>query len=705
MGACAGSPIPEMHRKGDPNYLVAPRNSSAASETESGSIDKNPRPEIRRGNTYPLRDELPRRSSSVPELGARGSTSFNFQGEPIQGVVAAILGDMLGQKYAISPAVQGTVTLNTPKPVTHAQALQLLETVLAWNKARLIYSGNAYNVVPADEALSSGLVAPRGRTSTVGYQVRPVQLKFVSATEMKKILEPYARPAAIVGTDNSRNVITLAGTASELFNYESTIRTFDVDWMSSMSVGVFPLQSSSPSRVVADLDRIFGEQSRTPSAGMLRFMPLESANAVMVISAQPEYLDRIQTWIDRLDSNAGGNTRLYTQELRYIRARDVAQRLSEVFGGGKGSQGQAASLMPGLQPTEIVDDGSNSSTSSTQLSGSGGSLGAGASNQMSLPERSAGASSATFKVGRDDVGVSAIDENNAILVRASPEAWKSIKEVIQKLDVMPMQVHIEAQVVEVKLSGNLKYGVNWYFGNMISDPSLRAAANARNSMAMLGGINEGNGDGLVLNYVGGNSVAVINALDKVTDVHLLQTPSVLVRNNTEATLNVGSRIPIASVTVNPGNDGGNTYSQVQYLDTGTILKVRPRVTREGMVFLDVVQEVSSPGSVADKYGNVRIDTRRLRTEAAVQSGETVMLAGLISEGVTHGSNGLPFLSRIPVIGGLFGTKQRLSDRTEIIILLTPTLVRDPMEARKLTDEYSEKFRGLDPLRMSKHKTQ
>ena len=127
---------------------------------------------------------------------------------------------------------------------------------------------------------------------------------------------------------------------------------------------------------------------------------------------------------------------------------------------------------------------------------------------------------------------------------------------------------------------------------------------------------------------------MISALDEVTDVQLLQTPSVMVRNNAEATLNVGSRIPISSVTVNPGVGTDNTYSQVQYLDTGTILKVRPRVTKDGMVFLDIVQEVSTPGSdAADANGNVRIDTRRLKTEAAVQSGDTVMLAGLISDGV------------------------------------------------------------------------
>jgi general secretion pathway protein D len=198
-------------------------------------------------------------------------------------------------------------------------------------------------------------------------------------------------------------------------------------------------------------------------------------------------------------------------------------------------------------------------------------------------------------------------------------------------------------------------------------------------------------------------LAVINALDQVTDVRLLQTPSVVVRNNVEATFNVGTRIPIQSVTVNTNTGSGDTFSQVQYLDTGVILKVRPRITKDGTVFLEVVQEVSSPGPVPltcasnPNNCNVSIDTRRLKTEAAIQSGDTMMLAGLISDGVTHGANGIPGLSRIPVIGSLFGQQNSGTTRSEVIILLTPTIIRNPQDARDLTDEYGRRFRALEPL--------
>jgi general secretion pathway protein D len=324
---------------------------------------------------------------------------------------------------------------------------------------------------------------------------------------------------------------------------------------------------------------------------------------------------------------------------------------------------------------------------------------------MSLSPRGGTNSAVTLQVNGDTVGVAAVDETNTLLVRSNAGAWQSIKEVIERLDTMPLQVHIEAQVAEVKLTGDLRYGVNWYFENAIPDPALRALALGRSIWGSTAGSASGittDGDGgitggMSFTFLGPNAMAVVNALDRVTDVNLLQTPSVLVRNNAEATFNVGSRIPIESVSINTGSNTEDTISQVQYLDTGTILKVRPRITKDGMVFLDIVQEVSTPGPQTETNANVRIDTRRLKTEAAIQSGETVMLAGLIQDSRSKGSSGIPGLSRIPWIGGLFGTQSTGTERTEVIVLLTPTIIRNPQEARDLTDEYGQKFRALEPL--------
>jgi len=714
LAGCASAPVPNVRRDGQtpPAQHTTGSGQPGAGPTSEplpeSTTGGDARPQIRRGTGVVINQGAG--SAPPPNLGATsGSATFNFEGESLHAVVKAILGDMLGQNYVIAPGVQGTVTLATPKPVSPAEALNLLEMVLGWNNARLVYSGGRYNVVASDQALAGNVAARTGGASNArGFEVRTVPLKYVSATEMEKILKPYARPNAIVNVDNSRNIITVGGSRAELENYLRTIQVFDVDWLSGMSVGVFPLQSGKATKVVADLEKVFGEQSKSPVAGMFRFMPLEGANAVLVITSQANYLDDIQQWLDRID-NAGGSVQLYSYELKYIKAKDLADRLGDVFGSGRGSSGGngngAPSLMPGLESVELKDSGDGS----TATLGGGGDYGdtgtsGGNEGSLSLNARQAGNASLTLEVDGDRVGVSAVEETNSLIVRSSPSAWKSIRDVIERLDVMPLQVHIEAQVVEVQLQGELKYGVSWFLENAALENGFPDVTSRGTGIppkwstlgASIGGVS---GSGLVWSLFKNDAAAVISALDSITDLQLLQTPSVMVRNNAEATLNVGSRIPISSVTVNPGVGTENTYSQVQYLDTGTILKVRPRVAKDGVVFLDIVQEVSTPGSqdTADPNGNVRIDTRKLKTEAAVQSGDTVMLAGLISDGVTRGATGLPGLSRIPVIGALFGTQGSKTTRNEVIILLTPTIVQNPQEARDLTDEYGRRFRAMEPL--------
>ena len=665
-----------------------------AAQTEPGV----PQAQIRRGSGQSINTAVA--NSPPPNLvGTTGEARFNFEGESLQAVAKAILGDMLGQNYVIAPGVQGTVTYVTSKPVSPAEALSLLEMVLGWNNASLIYSDGRYNIVPADGAMATGTVAPRTgpATNVRGYESRVVPLKYVSAGEMEKILKPYARPNAIVNVDNGRNVITVAGSRTELANYLRTIQIFDVDWMSSMSVGVFPLQGGKASQVVTDLEKVFGEQGKSPVAGMFRFMPIESANAILVISSQPRYLDQIQEWIDRIDS-AGGGVQLYSYELKYIKAKELADRLAEVFGssGGGGRSGtggdSGASLMPGTTSTSLDGYGTgrpDSTVNDNMGSSTSGGTGLG-EGMMSLEPRQEGNGAVTLEIAGERVGVAAVDETNTLLFRTSGRAWKSIREVVERLDVMPLQVHIEAQVAQVTLSGDLQYGVNWYFENPLGTTTLPANLGIRNLT----------NTGLNYTVFPGSAAAIISALDQVSDVKILQSPSVFVRNNAEATFNVGTSIPISSVSFNTSTGNEGTYSQVQYLDTGIILKVRPRITKDGMVFLDFVQEVSTPGAIPEtcvENCNPPINTRRLKSEAAVKSGNTMLMAGLINDGETRGSSGLPGLSRIPVIGGLFGSQKATTTRDETIILITPTIVYNSEEAADLTDEYSRRFRAMQPL--------
>ena len=575
LAACASMPAPNIRREGNTPRLAqdaarrdhgrrrAARSRSPAKRTMARRRRRSAAAPGRRSTAAPPASPLPNLA------GTTGEATFNFEGESLHAVVKAILGDMLGQNYVIAPGVQGTVTLATPKPVSPAAALSLLEMVLGWNNARMVYSDGRYNIVPADQAVATGAVAPRtGSPSTArGFEVRAVPLRYISATEMEKLLKPYARPNSIVSVDNGRNLITISGTRGELENYLRTIEVFDVDWMSSMSVGVFPLQSGKAAKVVADLEKVFGEQSKSPVAGMFRFMPLEGANAVLAITAQPDYLDDIQQWIDRIDG-AGDGVRLFSYELKYINAKDLAERLAEVyrrrqrrFQRRRRRRRRVADAGPGIhvdrrqrhrrQGRQLGDDRRRRRSATAAAA-----VAAGRAARCRWASATGGNAAVTLEVDGDKVGVSAVDETNTLLVRSTRSAWKSIKDVIEQLDVMPMQVHIEAQVAEVTLTGELQLRRQLVLracGHRCRSAlggrprNLGRALPATSRATSQGGTNAG----LAWTFLGRNAAAVISALDKVTDVQMLQTPSLMVRNNYEATLNVGSRIPISSVSFNP----------------------------------------------------------------------------------------------------------------------------------------------------------
>lgn len=694
LAGCASVPAPTIQRGADP-LAGQPVNETSEGIGPDAPAQAQPAgPLLDPGTGVVINQRLA--ATPPPSLDAPGEATFNFEGESVHAVVKAILGDLLQQNYVIAPQVQGTVTLATPRPVDAAQALSLLEMVLAWNDARLVWADGRYNVLPTEQAIAGNLAPRTGAANSArGYELRAVPLRYISAAEMKKLLEPYARSNAVVSVDPARNLIVLAGTRAELQNYLRTVEIFDVDWLKGMSVGVFPLLSAAAADVVDELEGIFGSESGTPVAGMFRFMPLQGQNAVLVITPQPDYLREAQRWIERLDAGGGEGARLYTYEVLYMKAADLADQLGRVFGaggnGGASDGGAAPSLMPGLEPVQIrsIETPAPDAADPAARAAAGGSgkNGGGYAGGVSM-----GASG--------DVSISAVEASNALLVRATPAQWESIRRTIERLDTMPLQVHIEAQVVEVELSGKLSYGVNWFFENAVEEAGLPSPVGRRGWSDISG--NAGS-DGLSWTFLGRNAAAIISALDDVSNVRVLSTPSVVVRNNAEAKLDVGTKIPVNSTTFNPilgdqtgGSDG--TYTQVQYLDTGVIMTVTPRISRDGTVFMEIEQEVSSPGDTPDDNGNVPINKRKITTEAAIRSGETVMLAGLISDTSLDGSTGVPGLSRLPVVGGLFGRKVKENRRTEVVVLVTPRVIRDPNEARQLTDEYGERFRALEPLR-------
>ncbi len=632
--------------------------------------------------------------------GGDGEITLNFEGQGIQEIVHAILGQMFEENYIIAPGVSGEVTFSTAKPIKRDQVMDVLEMLLRWNGATLIWREGQYHVVPISNAVAGNLVPRMDSAGNArGYEVMAVPLEFISAGKMAEMLEPWVREDAIFNADNARNLLFLAGTQFELSNYLQIIESFDVDWLEGMSVGIFNLERIEVDELLPELQGVFGEEGETPLAGMFRFMPLQRLNAVMVITPNEHYLDEAEKWINRLDrSSPEGGSRLYVYRVKNLEADVLAGYLGDLFGSGSGrsrSRESGGGLAPGLERA------SASSVSDFQQSrADGGNDGNG--NNDNRNRNTAGGMS----LGEDGgVRVTAIQETNSLLIQASPSEYDGILSAIERLDEEPLQVMIEAQVLIVDLTDDLQYGVSWFLANGSPDDSVPglpegfAPSRDANAVRFGGG---GNVLGTITRRaVGRNFVsATINALESVSDVRTISSPSLMVRNNSDATINVGQQIPVQSTSFIGGSGDGSRFGSVQYLNTGVILEVTPRVNPGGLVYLQIRQEVSSPGTPAGEGSNPPVDTRTIQTEVAVQSGQTIMLGGLIEERTRESKSGVPGLQRIPLLGGLFRSTTDNLTRTETLVMITPTVVESTEQLKRVSDEVRSQFEALKPMRES-----
>ncbi len=711
-----------------------PLNTSADAATATAV-----RPQVSAGSGQFIRPT----ALATPRPAARGdgAVTFNFENQPVQAVVKAVLGDLLKKNYTIAPRVQGNISFATAEPVDSSQALPILEMLLSWTGNALVSGDGGYVVMPAKDAAAGNLVPGLGASAPAGgLQARLFPLHYISATEMQKLVKPFARPDSVLLVDPARNLLVLSGTPQELANYARTVRTFDVDWLRGMSVGVFSLERASVTDLMPKLDSLFGKDGNTPLAGMLRFIPIERTNALVVISTQPDYLREVGDWIARIDRGGGNEPQLYVYDVRNIKASDLAHYLAQIYtdnaGGGSGNSG--GEVGPGLTGATLGNTGGGSGAAMGSSAGSfgntgggfnsgangraGGSLGssegssagatggAGSGNGGALINNVGGSAGGSgdqqYSSGDGSIRIGSVDANNQLLVRARPSQWSEIQDAIKRLDNVPLQVQIETRILEVNLTGDLQFGVQWYLqglagGTQNSDGSFTPGnpTNPRRGALGLGGsaYNPAK-DALFYSFLNSNLQVALHAIETSGNTKTLSAPSMVVMNNQVAHIQVGNRVPINTTSVNIGI-GSGIQNSVEYLSTGVILNVQPRVNPGGLVYLNIGQQVSQVDRTAlPVNGNPTIAQRELATQVAVQSGQTVLLGGLIQQDEGNTDTGVPGLNRIPLLGRLFGTTSRTHNRTELIVLITPRVIASSDDARDITNEYQRKFESLAPLR-------
>jgi general secretion pathway protein D len=677
----------------------------------------------------------PSAQSRLSEQGP-GNISLNFADTDIREVVAQILGTILKVNYTIDPAVHGAATLHTVRPLNRSELVPTLESLLAQNGAALVTNGVLYRVVPIAQAVATA-ASERGTAGAV-----EVPLQYASAEDLVRVLQPYVGEGGKIAAASGQNALLVSGEPQAREGLIGLIKAFDVDILAGQSYVVLPVTNGDVKDFASSLQDAFRGQSGGALAGLVRVIPLSRINAVLVVSPQQHYIDqarRVYALIDRARRQTLRSWRVYY--LQNSHSEDVAYVLQQAFtpnnvtaqptsrgqtqttsligasGGasslfGAGGGGSIGGNLGGLGQSSLTGamGGATGGLGQSSLTG-GGLSGAGQSTATQQPSTGTGNTGARpppgaeanpllggLEPGQGETGTDTLriipdDQNNSILAYGTDRELGTIEAMLRKIDLLPLQVRIDAVIAEVTLNDNLQYGTQFFFrsgginGILNNATSTPASASATSlSMSFPGFFIGGNG--------AGGAPFAIQALQQVTTVHVLSSPELLVLDNQPARLQVGNVVPYLSQTSQSTiTSNAPVVSSINYQQTGVIMQVTPRVNSGGLVMLDIIQDVSevAPSITTQGLNSPTFDDRNVSSRVVVQDGQTIGLAGLITDNTSLGNQGIPWLKDIPILGLLAGNQNNTRTRTELLILLTPHVMHDQRDARALTDDLRDQL--------------
>ncbi|MBV8534174.1 MAG: type II secretion system secretin GspD [Alphaproteobacteria bacterium] len=618
-----------------------------------------------------------------------GDVTLNFVNTDIRDVIAAVLGEALKLNYVVDANITGPMTFSVSRALPRDAVLPAFEAVLNSYGATMIQGDGILHVTALRSDGKLRMAVPVGRPA-VGRRIEVFPLRYITAADMQAVLERVLPPGHVMVPDDTHQLLLVEGAPDDLRVVEDTVRIFDIDRLSGVSVGLVPLKNAEAPVLVAELKNIF-DFTRRDGANVIRFSPVDRLNAVMIVTRQPKYLDEAQNWIARLDRTRNADEpSLFVYSLQYGKAATVARTL----------QGALSGLNIDLRPT--VTPGAAAEPPAAGFP-SPPPVETAPPNVTILPAPppaqagpSAGASASSGAPPKTPVHIQADESHNSLIISATPRDYALIRQVLEGVDVPPLQVLIEVTVAEVVLNNNLRFGVQYFIAGGGAGLSARSQTILTNGTSTTGISPTVPGFSFSLTNSEFSPHVILSALSELTQTKVISTPRLLVLDNQTARLQVGDVVPI--LTQSAASTVTNTplvLSNIQYKETGVVLEVTPRINTGGVVTMDVNQTVSNVElTTSSTINSPTIRQRRLTSTISVASEDSILLGGLIQDQDNRDTSGVPFLSDIPILGALFGTRNNSSGRTELIIFLTPHVLSIDVQVRDVTETVRRQFQDL-----------
>lgn len=620
-----------------------------------------------------------------------GEYTLNFENTDIKDVVRAVFNDALKVNYTINGDVSGPVTISSARPVSREALLKTLESSLASFGFSLVKTGSGYRVTASDTV--TGGAVDNGRKVRAGYGVSIVPLKYLPASSVMELLNGFVAPSEGLRINTAGNSLIVRGTGPQRAEVIEAIMSFDADFMQNQRVSMFRLTQARPQDVVPELERIFNVKG---DSSLIQFRAVGRIRGIMAISKNPALIRRAETWVQRLDqqdSATGQNVVIY--KAKYRKAEELAKVVSGLFGVGANTSTSAKPAPVPQLDTQSNNDSAAQDDAADKTKAAPDRIASAFDDPQPTEDAIPGVVDLTSEArSQPTLRISADISNNSVVIYGEGEQTEQVIATLKKLDSVPVQVAINVTIAEVRLTDDLKYGVQYFLkskqlGLGRDNGSLSLIDRAGNTIKK---------QTPGLNFVGGadaNPDVIISALNVLTDVEILSSPSLVVVENQTATLQVGDEVPITTQqSQSVENSLAPVVNQVQFRETGIILNVTPRISQTDAVTMDIVQEISSVASGANTL-TPTISKRSIRTQISVNDQQTVVLGGLISANSQKSKSGVPVLMKLPLVGDMFASTANTKGRNELIVLIRPVIIRDAQDAADVAQSLRSQMSILD----------
>jgi general secretion pathway protein D len=699
LSGCATAPFSYK-----PVIIDQQREKTEQTKEVSNNLDNTPLAETIKTQTYDqkaaIRQRPPKQPLNAQKLKAvEGPVSINVNRMMLPEFVIYVIGETLKIPFVMDQAMmedKRVVTFSTPQPISADKALEMVTGVLEKYDLFVEEKAGALHVMqkPSMPKPTMNIQSGREIDESRGDVLQIIPLKFLRVAEIQSLITDLSRGSVQIKPYARENVLILHGNSVNMQQIIDFINYFDVPSLQDKKILFVRLIYWEPDEFIGQLTKMLEGMgiiaAKTPKEPGPLFIAIRQMNAVLVIAPDETTMKYILDWKNRLDTveAAGSDEKAYTFAPQYSRASDIVNSLLALYGiAPRSDNASGRDASSSAKAYQTTGQGFQTPVADSQGSTFGSSISQPASGKTASSDASFHAASLpSLKIAADN-------NKNVVIMICSPSVYRQHLGLLRQLDTQPKQVLIEATIAELSLTDELKYGVEWYINNTINNGPITGGTLGHLIDASTGNL------GMAFNYVTStaNFKAMINALATKNKANILSTPRLTVLDNHEAVIQIGQDVPVATGEQTTAAFTGTEPTilrSIQYRSLGIILKVKPTINTEGLLTLELTQEVSDLSKNTGVGDSPIIAIRRINTSVVAATGQTVALGGLMKQQKGIIERKVPLLGDIPLIGNLFKVTENTDDRTELLILVTPTILTKTDDATKITDELKKEIKWM-----------